>query len=365
MSMRPAAGMPGRLAILGSGIALALSHSGTVALAEDGLARGDTSGKRIAFSNSYAGSSFRQVMVKSWQEVAAQARKDRLIGLSPVVSANNSVAEQATHIQDMILQGYDAIVILAGSDTALNGVVKDACNAGIVVLSLASVVTEDCAYNVNYDWSAHGKAEIAYIAERLKGKGNLLEIRGILGDSTDKDISDGIHAAARNHPGLKIVKTVYGQWTAAVSQKEVTLALPALPQIDAVVDQGGDGYGAALAFKAAGRALPIIIMGNRQDELALWKREHEANGYETFSISATPTVSQVGFWVAQQILAGKKVPKRIEVPLLSIDQDSLDDWLRTMPEGGAATPFYTQELVAGIIDANINHTPLPPTPAPR
>lgn len=346
-------------------VGMAVGAATTAWSAEGGIAHGDTGTKRIAFSNSYVGSDFRKVMVQSWEEMAAQARKDGQIREAPVVSANNSVPEQASHIQDMIVKGYDAIVVLAASDTALNGVIRDACNAGIVVVVLASQVTESCAYTVNYDWSTMGRAEIDYVAQRLKGRGTLLEIRGIAGDATDRDISDGIHKAARNYPGLKIVKTVYGNWTASVARKEVALALPSLPPIDAVVTQGGDGYGAAMAFKAAGRSLPIIVMGNRQDELALWKQERNANKYETFSISATPSVSQVGFWVTQQILAGKQVPKLIMVPLVSIEAEGLDAWLATMPVGGAAKPVFTQAYVAALIDAAANHTPLPRLPPPK
>ncbi|HSV47397.1 MAG TPA: hypothetical protein VLJ58_16525, partial [Ramlibacter sp.] len=78
-----------------SGAALALAAAMALqpmpASAQEGVVKGDTSKKRIGFSNSYAGNSFRQVMVKSWQEVAEQARKDGLVAQAPVVSANNSV----------------------------------------------------------------------------------------------------------------------------------------------------------------------------------------------------------------------------------------------------------------------------------
>ena len=344
---------------------LLISVYGSACGAEDGVARGDTGNKRIAFSNSYAGSDFRKVMVRNWEEVAAYAQQAGLIKEAPVVSAGNSAPEQAAHIQNMVLEGYDAIVILAASDTALTSVVRDACNAGTVVVILASKVNDPCVNEVNYDWSEMGRAEIEYVAERLGGKGNLLEIRGIAGDATDADISDGIHKAAQDYPGLTIVHTVYGQWTASVAQREVALALPSLPRIDAIVDQGGDGYGAAMAFKEAGRPLPVIVMGNRQDELALWKQERDANGYQTFSISATPSVSQVGFWVAQQILAGKKVVPVVTVPLVSISEKDLDGWLATMPKGGAANPFYTQEIVAAMIDAKRSGTEPPRVPAPK
>ncbi len=95
------------------------------------------------------------------------------------------------------------------------------------------------------------------------------------------------------------------------------------------------------------------------------KKQHDANGYETFSLGATPSVSQVAFWVAQQILAGKDVPKFVEVPLLRIDQADLAAWLAKVPEGGVVNATYDQSLVASIIDANSDHKPLPGVPAPK
>ena len=336
------------------------------AMAQDGVATGDTSGMKIAFSNSFAGNSFRQVMIKSFEEMGAKAKADGVIADVAAVSSNNSVTEQASQIQNLILQGYNAIIVLAGSDTALNGAIKDACDAGIVVVAFASGVTEPCAYVVDYNLDSYAKAELDFIQSKLGDEAaNILEIRGMAGDGFDKRLHDGVLKALADHPNYKSVGEVYGQWTATVAQKEVSGVLPSLPQVDAVLTQGGDGYGAAQAFKAAGRDLPIIIMGNRQDELALWKQEHDASGYETFSLGATPSVSQVAFWVAQQILAGKEVPKFVEVPLLQINQPDLDAWLKTVPEGGVVNAEYPQALVVDIIDANVAKTALPAVPAPN
>ncbi len=102
--------------------------------ADSGIAGGPTASHSIAFSNSYAGSDFRKVMVRNWQEIAAQAQKEGLIREAPVVVPIIPASEQAAHIQDLIVRGVDAIAILAASDTALDGVIRDACNAGIVVV---------------------------------------------------------------------------------------------------------------------------------------------------------------------------------------------------------------------------------------
>ena len=114
-----------------------------------------------------------------------------------------------------------------------------------------------------------------------------------------------------------------------------------MPEIVAVVTQGGDGYGAAQAFAAAGRPTPIIIMGNRHDELTWWKEQKDANGYETMSVSIAPGVSTLAFWVAQQILDGQDVPKELIVPFLQIDQADLEEGLANTEPGGVSNVEYS------------------------
>ena len=179
-----------------------------------------------------------------------------------------------------------------------------------------------------------GKDEVLYLKDKMPEGGNLLEIRGLAGVFVDDEISKGIHEGVAENPQFKIVGSVHGDWAQAVAQKRGRRH-PAEPARDivAVVTQGGDGYGAAQAFKAAGRPTPLIIMGNRQDELHWWKEQKDANGYETMSVSIAPGVSTLAFWVAQQILDGKEVPKDLVVPFLRIDQDNLETEPRQHRDG--------------------------------
>ncbi|TIU92303.1 MAG: ABC transporter substrate-binding protein, partial [Mesorhizobium sp.] len=137
-------------------------------------------------------------------------------------------------------------------------------------------------------------------------------------------------------------------------QKAVATILPSLPEIVGVVDQGGDGYGAAQAFAAAGKPRPTIIMGNRQDELKWWKEQKDKDGYQTWSASIAPGVSTLAFWVAQQVLDGRKdVPHDLLVPYLAFTQDNFEAALPKIKEGGVATHEYTQEDAIAAIKANI------------
>jgi ribose transport system substrate-binding protein len=331
-----------KISILAAGLAV-LSAS----------AYADTSDKKIALSNNYAGNSWRQAMLKSWDKVTKQAVADKIVAAADsFTTAENQVTEQAAQIQNMILQGYNAIVINAASPDALNGAVKEACDAGIVVVSFDGIVTEPCAWRIAVDFKQMGKDEVLYLKDKMPQGGNLLEIRGLAGVFVDDEISKGIHEGVAENPQFKIVGSVHGDWAQDVAQKAVAGILPSLPEIAAVVTQGGDGYGAAQAFKAANRPTPLIIMGNRQDELAWWKEQKDANKYETMSVSIAPGVSTLAFWVAQQILDGKEVPKDLTVPFLRIDQENLEKDLANTEVGGVANTEYSledaQKVIAGM-----------------
>ena len=330
---------------------LTLALAGTLLSAP---AFADTSGLKIAFSNNYAGNSWRQAMLKSYGIVAQKAVADKVVAAADIfTTADKEVPTQAAQVQNLILQGYDAIVINAASPDALNGAIKQACDAGIVVVSFDGIVTEPCAYRVVVDFKDMGKQEVEQMAKFQPKGGNLLEIRGLAGTSIDDEIHNGILEGVKAHPEFKIVGSVTGDWDQTTAQKAVATVLPSLPPIVGVVDQGGDGYGAAQAIAAAGKPRPTIIMGNRQDELQYWKEQKAKDGYATWSASIAPGVSSLAFWVAQQVLNGNKnVPHDLLVPYLAFTQDNFENELPNIPKGSVATHEYTQADAVAAIKAN-------------
>jgi ribose transport system substrate-binding protein len=320
-----------------------------------GSAFADTSKVKIAFSNNYAGNSWRQAMLKSYDIVTKKAVADKIVGASDIfTTADKEVPTQAAQIQNLILQGYNAIVINAGSPDALNGAVKQACDAGIVVVSFDGIVTEPCAYRVVVDFKDMGKQEVEQMLKFQPKGGNLLEIRGLAGTSIDDAIHVGILDGVKAHPEFKIVGSVTGDWDQTTAQKAVATVLPSLPAIVGVVDQGGDGYGAAQAIAAAGKPRPTIIMGNRQDELQYWKEQKAKDGYTTWSASIAPGVSSLAFWVAQQVLDGNKnIPHDLLVPYLAFTQDDFEAVLPTIEKGSVASHEYTQADAIAAIKANM------------
>ncbi len=315
---------------------------------------------RIALSNDYAGNSWRQTMITDWNKAAADAKAKGIIAEAPVFTTNeSSAAEQAAQIQNLILEGYDAIVLNAASPTALNAAVQDALDAGIVVVSFDNAITLPAAWRLITDFEYMGRTQVDYVSKRFPNGGNLLEIRGLAGTYVNDAIHKGIVEELAKHPNLKIVNEVYGNWTSSVAQKEVAGILPSLPEVVAVVTQGGDGYGAVKAFEAAGRKVPLVLMGNRYDELEIWKEMNKKSGYDTISLSIAPGASTIAFWQAIEILNGREVPKEIRLLPLVISPDKLDKYLAETPKGGVGTIVYTQPWVQQMIE-NVKSGKMPP-----
>src|SRR5437763_15445602 len=174
------------------GAALVGLLSAGAALAQEGSAKGDTSKKRIGLTDGFSSNSWEQSAWNAWKTVAGQAVKDGVIAEQKIITGNDEPAQQITQLQNLVLEGYDAIVIDAASPTALNGAIKEACEAGIIVVVYDSLATEPCAIKVNVDYRDYGVQETNFMAEALGKKGNILEIRGVAGSQVDIDISAGI-----------------------------------------------------------------------------------------------------------------------------------------------------------------------------
>lgn len=311
----------------------------------------DTADKRIAFSNNYAANSWRQAMLNSWEANAEQVVADGVVAEATVrTTAQNDATQQQQQLSELILEGYDAIVINAANPESLNSVVEEACAQGIPVVSFDGIVTAECAYRIGVDFVDMGRQEVEFLAQQIPDGGKLLEIRGLAGTSIDEAISQGIHEGVEAYPQFEIVGAVNGDWAQDVAQQAVAGILPSLPDdIVGVVTQGGDGFGAASAFEDAGRPRPLIIMGNRQDELAWWKEQKDLDGYTTTSMSIAPGTSTAAFWVAQQVLAGADVPHDLTVPYLRWDQDDFEAALAEMEPGDVGSKEYTQEEIQQVI----------------
>ena len=208
----------------------------------------------IYLSNNFVGNDWRQQMEKVAQ---VSADKDPFKGKVDlhIENADNTVQAQINSLNNIIREKPDAILVDAGSDTALNPTIKKACDAGIVVISFDQTVTEPCAYTLGSDWNTIPGVLAEWMATQLGGKGNVLVDRGLAGAPLSKQILDGYEKVLKQYPGIKEVGFFEGQYALGPEQQGVASLLAANPQVDGVLTQGY-GTGALKALQDAGR--PVV-----------------------------------------------------------------------------------------------------------
>ena len=81
----------------------------------------------------------------------------------------------------MISAGVNAIIINPSDEKALNGVIKQAADKGIVVVAADQPVSAPEAYIVTGDQVTYAKVGAKWLFDQLKGKGDVYEMRGIDG----------------------------------------------------------------------------------------------------------------------------------------------------------------------------------------
>lgn len=303
----------------------------------------------VALSNSYYGNTWRRQMVESFEEAAKQAKQEGKIEDYIVVNGDGSTNQQMSQMADLILRKVDVIAINAASETALNGTIQKACQAGIKVVAFDSIVSAPCAYTLGFDFAKYQGDMAREIAKRLDGKGNIIIVRGVKGSAPDNEMYNGQIEALKEFPEIKAVATVYGQATTSVAQSAVANVLPSLPHVDAVLGQGGgDDFGIAQAFEQYGGAyaedMPIISGGGSSNFIQWWSERHKKNGYSTVSMNTTPGIGGAVFWLAYEIAKGANPPKKMTMPVAVVDEKNLDDYLK-MPPGTIVSPSFSQDWV--------------------
>src|SRR5947199_6090576 len=132
----------------------------------------------IYLSNNFLGNDWRQQM----ERVAKVAvTKNPLAGRVDlhVENVETTVQAQINSLNNIIRRRPNAILVDAGSGTALNPTLKRACAQGILVISFDQTVTEPCAYKLSSNWDAIPRVLAAWIAKQLGGKGTVFMALGL------------------------------------------------------------------------------------------------------------------------------------------------------------------------------------------
>ncbi len=278
---------------------------------------------RVALVNGYVGNAWRIQMIKTAKAFAKDPAIAPLLKEFKVVSTGTDIAAQLGAIEDFINQDFDAIITIAVSPQGFDRVIRLANRKNVVIVPFDNVLDTDEVMQVTEDQLEMGRQWGAFIDNELGGKGKVLEVRGLQGNSVDRDRHIGfrnvMEAAGKNYQIIEVV----GNWDDGQAQKAVANALATHGEFDALFTQGGSTGAIRALLDAKHRPIPV---GTEAENGArkLIAQYHE-QGMKGLSLGQSPGLAAIAIKAALEALQGKIMPQLISVPIPAADHTTLKD----------------------------------------
>ncbi len=298
----------------------------------------------IGISNPFISSEYRTQMIAELQEVNKEYMDKGITTDLVIESADTDVAGQIQQLQNLMAKNVDAILVNPGDVSGLNATLEEAVKKGIIVISVDQELNVPNVYNVGIDQKEWAKTSAKWLAEKLGGKGNIVEIEGFPGHPANVARMEGVDEVFKDYPDIKVLAKDTGKWDEATGQQVMSNFLSAYPNLDGYWTQDGMAIGALQAVMAANPAKwPQGVGEGRCQFLKLWQDALKANpDFDSIAVANHPGVSPTGLRIAVNMLMGKKVDTTklgganglsFVIPLAAvITKDNLDEGLK-MCEG--------------------------------
>lgn len=180
-------------------------------------------------------------------------------------AAYDSDERQVQQIDSLVATGIDLLIVAPNQVATISPAIDRAYDSGIPVIVFERKTNSKkytaCVSADNYEMG-HIMGE--YIASRLKGKGSVLEIKGLEGSSPAIERHNGFMDAIKENPGISTAGIAQGDWTGQSAYLSVKKLLAGMPSekvgaIDYVFAQNDRmAMGARKAFMEYMKANPDV-----------------------------------------------------------------------------------------------------------
>jgi ribose transport system substrate-binding protein len=262
----------------------------------------------VGISTGSSGTSWRTIMINALETVGKEYKDAGKIADYKLVNnvTNGDATEQANILRDFISQGVNIILVNPNSPDALNGVIKEAQDAGILVVSYDATVTAPDVLNVTLDHYAWNTKNVEFIASTLK-KGNVIQIYGLDGHPANNERIRATDDVLKKYPDIKLIASTSGYWDQTKAKEVATQIIGSGQEIDGVITQDGEAYGVLSAFLDAGK-LPKVMFGDPGTAFFKeWKKLRDAGAdFKACTQPNPPGIGGTAFRMALQLYNGKQ-----------------------------------------------------------
>jgi len=263
----------------------------------------------IGISNPFISSEYRTQMIQELKDVNQEYMDAGITNELVIESADTDVAGQIQQLQNLMSKNVDAILVNPGDVSGLNATLEEAVNKGIIVISVDQEIGAKGVYNVGIDQKEWAMTSAKWLAEKLGGTGNIVEIEGFPGHPANVARMNGVDEVLANYPDIEVLSRETGNWDEATGQQVMSNFLASFPNLDGYWTQDGMAIGAMQAVMAANPAkYPVAVGEGRCQFLDLWNEILQTQpDFETIAVANPPGVSPTGLRIAVNMLQGKQV----------------------------------------------------------
>lgn len=282
---------------------------------------------RIGFSNGFSGNSWRAMCLRALElEKEKQPDVKDLI----IVDGQNDITKQVNDIESLASQQVDAILCIANSGAAVVPALKSAMQEGIVVVPFnLPIEGEDYNAYCGTDPSKKGKASGTWLKNALSGKGKIVALGGIAGNSYTAAGWKGAQEAFAGSD-IEVLAFKDTDWSEDKAKVIMSDLIAAYPQIDGIWADGGQvTAGASKALLAAGRPLVPVTGDDYNGLLKLYDAEKGKQPKFDIGLISEPTwEGVVALRLALSLLRGEEVQKQLIITPKLITKDNYKDYMR-------------------------------------
>ncbi len=177
-----------------------------------------------------------------------------------LVSSGYDLNQQFNQMENFIASDTDVIVLNAGDSKGIAPAVEKAKQAGIAVIAVDTGAEGGVDATITSNNVQAGQVSCQYIADRLKGKGNIVIVNGPPVNSVFERV-DGCEEVLAKYPDIKILsKDQNAEGSRDGGLRVMSDLLTSFPKIDAVFAiNDPSGVGAELAARQAKRSEFFIV----------------------------------------------------------------------------------------------------------
>lgn len=304
-------------------LALSACGSGGDAPAAGGGAGGDDDDAIVmGFAQVGAESGWRTANTASIQQAAEEAGVELQFS-----DAQQRQENQIQAIRSYIQQQVDVIAFSPVVETGWDTVLQEAKRAQIpVILTDRAVDSQDDTLYETFlgsDFVLEGEKAGEWLVENTQGEDqvNVVELQGTTGAAPAIDRKEGFESAIADAGNIEIVASQTGDFTRSGGREVMEAFLQSQPDIDVVYAHNDDmGLGAIEAIEAAGKVpgqdIRIITVDAVKDGMTAL-----SEGKINFIVECNPLLGDQLMELAEQVVAGEEVEKRVLVEESTFTQE--------------------------------------------